>query len=291
MDIINGCATALITPFLNQEVDYSALKRLIEFQIENNCAIVVCGTTAETPALTDQEYEQVIAFVVQEVAGRVPVIAGCGSNSTMATVKKAQYCQSTGVDGLLIVNPYYNKSTQQGIIAHFTLIAQPVNLPIILYNVPGRTGMNILPDTVFQLSQIPNIIGIKEASGDIAQVAHFLRLCGEDFAVYSGNDDMVVPLMSLGGKGVISVLSNVMPGETKNMVALFQQGKTKEAGKEQIRLLGLIKALFIETNPIPVKQAVAMLGLATGELRLPLVNMEPKNALILSSELQALGLI
>lgn len=291
MDIINGCATALITPFLNNQVDYSALEKLLEIQVQANCSIVVCGTTAETPTLDAEEYSKIIKFVVEKVDKKVPVIAGCGSNSTQSTVEKAKLCEKLGVDGILVVNPYYNKPTQKGIILHFTEVANAVNIPVILYNVPGRTGVNIAPSTIAELSKIKNIVAVKEASGNISQVSEIIRLTDENFAVYSGNDDMVIPLMSLGGKGVISVLSNIMPRETKNMVSLFDVGKYTDAGKEQIRLNGLINALFIESNPIPVKEALAILGLCSNELRLPLVNMENSNKNILLKEMENVGLI
>lgn len=291
MDIINGCATALITPFLNNEVDYVALEKLIELQVQANCSIVVCGTTAETPTLSSEEYSAIIKFVVEKVDKKVPVIAGCGSNSTKSTVANAKLCENLGVDGILVVNPYYNKPTQKGLVLHFTEVANAVNIPVILYNVPGRTGSNIAPSTIAELSKVKNIVAVKEASGNISQVSEIIRLTDESFTVYSGNDDMIIPLMSLGGKGVISVLSNIMPKETRNMVDLFVNGDYISAGKEQIRLNGLVNSLFIESNPIPVKEASSILGLCSNELRLPLVNMEEANKNILLKEMTDLGLI
>lgn len=276
MDILNGCATAMVTPFRQGQIDYEGLQNLIENQIRHQVSIVVCGTTAETATLSPEEYEQIIRFTVDIVGKRVPVVAGCGSNSTDKTIANARLCESLGVDGLLIVTPYYNKTTQRGLIAHYTAIAEETCLPILLYNVPGRTGLNMQAETVATLSRVKNIIGLKEAGDSIHQVAETIRLAEENFVVYSGNDDMTVPMMSLGGQGVISVISNILPEDTRRMVDLFRQGDCTEAGRAQVRMNDLVAKLFIETNPIPVKQAMAEMGICSNEVRLPLVNMEEK---------------
>ncbi|MGB4440031.1 MAG: 4-hydroxy-tetrahydrodipicolinate synthase, partial [Sedimentibacter sp.] len=249
-DLVRGCGVALVTPFSEGEINYDTLGKLVDMHVELSGSIIVAGTTSEAATMTDEEYHQVIKFVIDRVNKRIPVIAGAGSNCTAAAIKKAQFCEEAGADGLLIVTPYYNKTTQRGLINHFRMIAESTSLPIIVYNVPGRTGMNIEPKTVLELSKIENIAGIKEASGNISQVAEIIRICPKDFLVYSGNDDMVVPLMSLGGKGVISVVANILPAETKKMVDDFNNGNLEAARDAQLVMNGLNNALFIETNPI-----------------------------------------
>jgi 4-hydroxy-tetrahydrodipicolinate synthase len=241
--------------------------------------------------MTDEEYHTVVRFVIDRVNKRIPVIAGAGSNCTRAAINKAKFCQEAGADGLLIVTPYYNKTTQRGLINHFRMIAENTELPIIMYNVPGRTGMNIEPKTVLELSKIDNIVGLKEASGNISQVAEIIRICPRDFLVYSGNDDMIVPLMSLGGRGVISVVANILPAETKKIVDDYANGKVNDARDEQLAMNGLINALFIETNPIPVKEAMGILNMCSSEVREPLYKMSNENREKLMKEMNLYGLI
>lgn len=274
--IFRGAATAIATPMKQDgSVDYEAFGRLIEFQIrEGISALVVVGTTGEGSTLSDREHREVIDYFVQKVNGRVPVIAGTGSNDTAYSVSLSRFACEAGVDGLLCVTPYYNKATQKGLIASFSTVADAVTKPIILYNVPSRTGCNIKPETCLVLSRHPNIAGVKEASGDISQVADIRRLCGDGFAVYSGNDDQIVPILSLGGDGVISVLSNILPAQTESICRMYFEGKVKESAELQLKLLPLIHALFSEVNPIPVKAALARMGYGENALRLPLTPMD-----------------
>lgn len=289
-DLVRGCGVALVTPFTNGEVDYEALEKLVEMHVEASGSIIVAGTTAETPTLTEDEYQTIVKFVIDKVDKRIPVIAGAGSNSTAAAIKKAQFCEEAGADGLLIVTPYYNKTTQRGLINHYKLIAEKTSLPIIVYSVQGRTGMNIEPKTVLELSKIENIVGIKEASGNISQVAEIIRICPQGFLVYSGNDDMVIPLMSLGGHGVISVVANILPEETKKMVDDFNNGNYLEAKNIQLNINGVVNALFIETNPIPVKEAMGIMNLCSSEVREPLYPMCESNREKLIYEMQTFGI-
>jgi 4-hydroxy-tetrahydrodipicolinate synthase len=291
MCLFEGSGVALVTPFTESGVDYHKLGELIDWQIENGTdAIIICGTTGESSTMTDEERKKTIEFTVKRANKKVPIIAGTGSNNTAYSIELSKYAQEIGVDGLLIVTPYYNKSTQKGVIEHYKAIANSVKIPIILYNVPGRTGLNLLPKTVFELSKINNIKAIKEASGDISLVAEFARLCGEDFYIYSGNDDMTVPVLSLGGKGVISVVANILPKDTHNMVMEYLKGNVKEARKLQLNMNGLINKLFIETNPIPVKTAMNLMGMNTGQLRLPLTSMSEDNLKILSDSMLEYGI-
>ncbi|MDK2564210.1 4-hydroxy-tetrahydrodipicolinate synthase [Romboutsia sedimentorum] len=291
MSLFEGCGVALVTPFKNNEVDYEKLKEIINWHIDNKTdAIVICGTTGESATMTDKERKSVIKFTVETVNNRIPVIAGSGSNNTAYSVELSKYCEEVGVDGLLVVTPYYNKATELGLIKHYECIANSVNLPIILYNVPGRTGVNISPKTVKKLSTIKNIIAIKEASGDISQVAEIARLCKDDIDIYSGNDDMVVPILSLGGKGVISVVANILPRDTHNMVETYLNGDLLNSRKLQLDMNGLINSLFIEVNPIPVKTAMNLMGMDVGELRLPLTNMTDDNLKILIEEMNMYGI-
>ena len=291
MNIFEGSGVALITPFKNNEVDFEKLRELIEWHIkEETDSIIICGTTGESATMSDQEKREVIKFTVDVVNKRIPVIAGSGSNNTAYSVELSQYCESVGVDGLLIVTPYYNKATELGLLKHYEAIASNVNIPIILYNVPGRTGVNLAARLVEKLSKIENIVAIKEASGDISQVAEIARLCGDEFAIYSGNDDMIIPIMSLGGKGVISVVANILPRDTHNMVADYLEGRVESSRKLQLNMNSLINTLFIEVNPIPVKTAMNLMGMNVGELRLPLTNMTSNNLEILKMEIQNYGL-
>jgi 4-hydroxy-tetrahydrodipicolinate synthase len=291
MSLFEGSGVALVTPFKNSEVDYEKLKEIINWHIENKTdSIVICGTTGESATMTDKERKSVIKFTVDTVNNKIPVIAGSGSNNTAYSVELSKYCEEVGVDGLLVVTPYYNKATELGIINHYEAIANSVDLPIILYNVPGRTGVNIAPKTVKKLSNIKNIIAIKEASGDISQVAEIARLCKDDIDIYSGNDDMVIPILSLGGKGVISVVANILPNETHNMVETYLNGDLLNSRKLQLDMNGLINSLFIEVNPIPVKTAMNLMGMEVGELRLPLTEMTNDNLKILIKEMNTYGI-
>ena len=290
--VFTGAATAIITPFKNNQVDYDAFEKLIEWQIAQGIdAIVAVGTTGEGPTLTDAEHKEVIRFCVEKVAGRVPVIAGTGSNDIAYAISLTEFSCDVGADAMLLVTPYYNKATQQGLIASFTAIADASTKPCILYNVPGRTGCNITAETCAVLAEHKNIVAIKEASGNISQVAKIAQLCGDKLDIYSGNDDQIIPILSLGGKGVISVLSNLMPRETSDMCHMFMEGKTKEALKMQLDYLPLIDALFCEVNPIPVKAAMAAMGYCENSLRLPLTPMERKYEENLRKCMRELGLL
>lgn len=290
--LFKGCGTAIVTPFTQEGVNFEEFKKLLETQIaEQVDAIIVCGTTGEASTMTEQEKKDTISFAVKTVAGRVPVIAGTGGNNTSSAIAITKWAETIGVDGVLIVTPYYNKTTQAGLIEHYKAIAKETSLPIILYNVPGRTGLNITPETCLELSKIENIVAIKEASGNISQVAKIAQLCKDNLHIYSGNDDQILPTLSLGGLGVISVLSNILPRDTHNMVNLYLEGKIKEATNLQLETLPLINALFCEVNPIPVKAALNMLGYNFGTPRLPLVEMSASGKEKLKSEMTKYGLL
>ena len=294
MSIFKGAGVAITTPFLaNGEVDYDTFRDQIEYQIQNGTdAIIVCGTTGEASCLSHEEHLDCIKFCVEVVNKRIPVIAGTGSNCTETAIYLSTEAEKYGVDGLLVVTPYYNKATQKGLIEHYTMVAESVKLPIIMYNVPSRTGCNILPETAAKLCKnVPNIVGIKEASGDISQVAKVALLCGDDIDIYSGNDDQIIPILALGGKGVISVLSNVAPKQTHDICQAFFDGDTAKAAKLQIEAIPLVGALFCEVNPIPVKQAIELQGRDTGVVRRPLTEMEPQNAERLKKEMQAYNVL
>lgn len=290
--VFTGAATALITPFKNGNIDYSAYEKILEQQISGGIsALVVAGTTGEGSTLTDAEHRDIIDFTVEKVAKRVPVIAGTGSNDTAYAIELSKFADKAGADALLLVTPYYNKATQNGLYESFKAVADSVSIPCIVYNVPSRTGCNIQPATAKRLSEIENITAIKEASGDISQVAKISQLCGENLDIYSGNDDQIVPVLSLGGKGVISVLSNILPHETNEICTRFFNGDTSGALKLQLDYLELISALFSEVNPIPVKAAMAAMGMCENSLRLPLTQMEEKNAEKLIGIMRQKGLI
>lgn len=273
-----GCGTAIATPFTESAINYIEFGKLIEDQIKNEIdAIIVCGTTGESSTMSEDEKKNVIKYAINKIDKRTKVIIGTGSNNTKTAVEISKYAEQEGADALLIVTPYYNKTTQTGLIAHYKKIAENVNIPIIVYNVPSRTGVNILPETCLELSKINNIVGIKEASGNISQIAKISSLCGDNFDIYSGNDDQIVPILSLGGKGVISVLSNIMPKYTHDMVYKYLNGEVKEATKMQLEVLELIEILFSETNPIPIKYALNLMGYDYGIPRLPLVELSKKN--------------
>ncbi len=291
--VFTGAAVAIITPFKEDgSVDFDTFGKIIEDQILGSTdAIVVCGTTGESAAMPDEEHLSVIDYCVKKVAGRVPVIAGTGTNDTQHCINLSQGAEKLGADALLLVTPYYNKTTQRGLIAHYTKIANSVKLPIILYNVPSRTGLNIAPETLKELSKVENIVAVKEASGNISQVAKIAQLCGDDMTIYSGNDDQIVPLLSLGGKGVISVLSNVAPKQTHDMVASYLAGDVNTACKLQLEAIELVDALFIEVNPIPVKAAMNMLGYNAGGLRMPLCEISDANREVLRKAMVDYGLL
>ena len=293
MSIFKGAAVAIITPMTEtQEVNYEKLGELIEEQIAGGTdAIVICGTTGEASTLSHEEHLDAIKYTVEKVNHRIPVIAGTGSNSTETAIYLSQEAEKYGVDGLLLVSPYYNKATQKGLIAHFTAIADAVNVPIILYNIPGRTGVNMEVATVKKLAEHRNIAAIKEASGNISYAAKLIAACGDNIDVYSGNDDMVVPLVSLGGKGVISVASHVIPKQMHDMVQYCLDNNFAEATKLQIEYLDLINSLFIEVNPIPVKEALNMMGVNVGPCRMPLYEMSDEHKDVLRASLEKHGLI
>ena len=293
MPIFKGSAVAIVTPMKdNKEVNFDKLGELIEMQIaEGTDAIVICGTTGESSTLSHEEHLDAIRFCVEKVAKRVPVIAGTGSNSTETAIYLSSEAEKIGADALLLVSPYYNKATQKGLIKHFTEVAEAVSLPIILYNVPSRTGCNILPETVAYLAKnVKNIVGIKEASGNISQIAKVKQLAGDDIELYSGNDDEVVPIMSLGGLGVISVLANVAPRFTHEMAWKYLEGDVKGSCEMQLKALPLINALFCEVNPIPVKAALNLMGREAGPLRAPLYEMEPENQAKLRKAMLDMGI-
>ena len=291
--VFTGTCTALITPFqASGSIDYAAFARQMDRQLESGVdALCVCGTTGESSTLTVQEHVHLVDYCVSHVAGRCKVVAGSGSNDTAAALYLCQHAQESGADALLLVTPYYNKTTQTGLIHHYEYLADKTDLPVILYNVPSRTGMNIQPKTYLELSKHPNIVAAKEASGNISQIAMIRSLCGDGLDIYSGNDDQIVPILSLGGKGVISVLSNVAPRQTHDICQLYFDGKVRESADLQVKLLPLINALFCDVNPIPVKEAVAMMGWQAGPCRLPLTGLGEENRELLKREMKAAGLI
>lgn len=287
-----GCGTALVTPFTKEGIDFDTFKKLIDFQLQQGVdALIVLGTTGESSTMSLEEKKQVAKFVIDNVHKQVPVIVGAGGNNTKSVIEFSKYAENVGADGLLLVTPYYNKTTQNGLIMHYTEIAKNTSLPIILYNVPSRTGLNIEPKTCLELSKIPNIIAIKEASGNISQIAKIASLCGDNLHIYSGNDDQTLPILSLGGIGVISVLSNIAPKFVHNMVFDYLSGNYTLAKDSQIKAISLIDSLFCETNPIPVKSALSMIGYDSMRVRLPLVPMSIEKKQILENELKKFNLI
>ncbi len=292
MSIFKGSAVAIVTPFNDSGVNYGKLKELIERHIdEGTDAIVICGTTGEASTMTNEERKKAIKFTVDVVNKRIPVIAGTGTNDTKASVEMSEYAQSVGVDALLVITPYYNKTNNKGLFKHFESINNAVDTPIILYNVPSRTGVNITPIQLLELSKLKNIVAIKEASGNISQVAKMKALCKDNIDIYSGNDDQVVPIMALGGLGVISVLANIMPKAVHDMATTFLSGNTKKALQIQLDTLDIANKLFIETNPIPIKTALNLMGKDVGAFRLPLCDMDDKNLEILKYSLKEYNLI
>lgn len=290
--IFEGVATALITPFHAGGVDYDTFGRLIDWQIAGGAdALVICGTTGEASTLTDEEHRECIRYSVERAAGRVPIIAGTGSNDTDYAISLSRYACEVGCDGLLLVTPYYNKATPKGLIRSFTAVADATDKPIILYNVPSRTGVNIPMSVYTELAKHERIVAVKEASGNLSAIATIAAELSDSLAIYSGNDDQIVPIMSLGGRGVISVLSNVLPKETHDMCRFMLDGDVKSAAALQLKMLSLINALFIEVNPIPVKTACAMMGLSSEEMRLPLCEMEEANRAKLAEAMRQNGLL
>ena len=290
--VFTGMATAIITPMTTEGIDYEALGRLIEFQIENGIdAIVVMGTTGENATIEPEDQKKVIAYTVEKVAKRIPVIAGTGTNNTEHVLANTKAACEVGADAVLVVTPYYNKATQSGLIQHFTMVADASTVPVIMYNVPGRTGCNLLPKTVAKLAEHPNIVAIKEATGNMAQMVEIMRLCGDKLDVYSGEDALTVPMMAMGGAGTISVLSNVVPRESVAMTDACKAGNFKEAAAWQCKLLPLVDCLFSQVNPIPVKAAMAAMGYCEDYLRLPLTPMEDGNRENLYKQMKALGVL
>ena len=294
MSIFRGSGVAIVTPMHdNGEVNYESFGKLIEFQIENGTdAIIVCGTTGESSTLPPAEHLDVLRYCIKAVNGRVPVVAGTGSNCTQTAVYLSREAEEAGADGLLLVSPYYNKATQNGLYAHFKAVADSVNLPVLLYNVPSRTGCNIQPETILRLcSEVENIVGVKEASGNISQIAHLAAIGGGKIDIYSGNDDQIVPIMSLGGIGVISVLANVAPAQTHAICQSYLDGDCKESCRLQLEAMELCRALFCEVNPIPVKKALNLMGMGAGALRMPLTEMEPGNVQRLEKAMKNYGIL
>jgi 4-hydroxy-tetrahydrodipicolinate synthase len=292
MSIFTGAGVAIVTPMTETgAVNYPKLEELIEYQIANGTdAIIICGTTGESSTLTHEEHLEAIRFTAEKVAGRIPVVAGTGSNCTETAVYLSQEAEKYGVDGVLLVSPYYNKATQKGLIAHFTKIANSIKIPVVLYNIQSRTGVNMTPETIAYLAKnVENIVAVKEASGNISQIAKVAQLCGDSIDIYSGNDDQIVPILSLGGKGVISVLSNVAPKETHDIVAKFLDGDVAGSLELQLRAIPLVEKLFCEVNPIPVKAALNMLGWEVGPLRMPLSEMEEEHQKELKVAMDAFG--
>lgn len=290
--VFKGCATALVTPFTEDGLDLDAFGQLIDWQIEQNVdALLACGTTGEPSTMTAAEKAKTIGYAVERAHGRVPVIAGIGGNDTRAVIEAAREAQRLGADALLAVTPYYNKTTQAGLVAHFTAVANATELPVIVYNVPSRTGVNITPTTLDELADHPHIAAIKEASANIEQITEMFRLCHDRLAIYSGNDDHIVPFLGLGGEGVISVASNVCPRDTHDLVVAFHRGNLADSRALQFKINPLVQALFCEVNPIPVKTALNLMGMHVGPLRLPLVPMQLANRTRLEMAMQAIGLL
>ncbi|MBP7176068.1 MAG: 4-hydroxy-tetrahydrodipicolinate synthase [Thermoclostridium sp.] len=288
--LFRGSCVALVTPFTQDGIDYQKLEELIEWQIhEGTDSILICGTTGEASTMPDAEHKEVIRFAVEKIAGRVHVMAGAGSNDTRHAIELSQYAQSVGVDSILSVTPYYNKTTQEGLYRHFKAIADSIKIPVVLYNVPSRTNLNINPETLKRLSEIQNIAAVKECN--LAQVAKIRLLCGDDLVIYSGEDGSIVPLMSLGGMGVISVMANIIPADTHKMVAAFLQGDLETSRSLQIKSVNLVDALFCEVNPIPVKAAMNLMGMNVGECRMPLVEISAKGLETMKKALVEYGLI
>lgn len=292
MSIFKGSGVAIVTPFNENGVDFDKLGELLEWHIQNKTdAIIICGTTGEASTMTEIERKETIKFTVDKVNKRIPVIAGTGSNNTMASIEMSKYAEAVGVDGLLVINPYYNKTSYNGLIAHFRSIAEAVKTPIIIYNVPSRTGMNITPKALSELCKIDNIVAVKEASGNISQIAEIKALCGDKIDIYSGNDNEILPTLAIGGLGVISVIANIVPTDVHNICEFFFNGKIKESQELFLKTIALTNACFCETNPIPIKTAMNLLGFNVGKLRLPLVDMADNTLDFLKTELKNYDLL
>ena len=290
--MFSGALSAIITPFRDGAIDEPALRDLIEWQIQNGVdGIVPCGSTGESATLTHAEHERVIRIAIEQARKRVPVVAGTGSNSTAEAIRLTSFAREAGADGALLISPYYNKPTQEGIVKHYKTIAQSVQLPLIVYNIPGRTGSNILPETLAKLADVPSIVGVKEASGSMEQVSDIRRLCGERLTILSGDDSLTLPLMALGGKGVIAVITNIMPRETHELAAAALAGDFARARELHYKMLPLMRVLFLETNPIPVKYAASLMGKCTAEMRMPLTTMSPGPAEKLRGVMKEMRLI
>lgn len=292
--LFKGSGVAIVTPFNENGINYEKFGELLEWHIENSTdAIIVCGTTGEGSTISDDEKKEIFKFAVEKVNKRIPIIAGTGTNNTAKSIAMSKYAESIGVDGLLVITPYYNKTTQKGLVAHFGAIAKEVSIPIIIYNVPSRTSMNILPETVKEINEkYPNVNCVKEASSNIVQIADIKRLCGDKVTIYAGNDNEIIPILSVGGSGIISVIANIVPKDIHNIVDLYLKGETEEALKLQLKTHPLTRAAFVETNPIPIKNAMNLLGMDVGSVRLPLVDeMDPKNLDFLKNELKNYGLL
>ena len=290
--MFSGSMVAIVTPFKNDKVDEKAFRRLIDFQIENkSSAIVPCGTTGESATLSFDEHQRVVDVAIEAARKRAPVIAGTGSNSTREAIKLTKHAEKAGADGALLIAPYYNRPTQEGLYQHFKAIAGEVDIPIILYNIPSRTGVNMLPETVARLAEIKNIVGIKEASGSLTQMSEIIALCGKDFDLISGDDNLLLPILAIGGKGVISVVANIVPLEVANLIGEFEKGNIVKTRKLHYELSPLVSAMFYETNPIPVKTALHMMGMTTDEIRLPLCKMSEVNRKKLQSVMKKFQLI
>jgi len=292
MSIFKGSGVAIVTPFNKDGINFPKLKELIEWHIENKTdAIIICGTTGEASTMTECEKKEAIKFTVDTVNKRIPVIAGTGSNNTMASVEMSKYAESVGVDGLLVINPYYNKTSAKGLITHFKIIAEAVKTPIVVYNVPSRTGMNITPKALFELCQMENIVAVKEASGNISQIAEIKALCKDKLDIYSGNDNEILPTLAIGGMGIISVIANIVPKDVHDICELFFNGDIKASQELFLKTIPLTNACFCETNPIPIKTALNLMGREVGDLRLPLVDMDTTNLEFLKQELKNYDLI
>jgi 4-hydroxy-tetrahydrodipicolinate synthase len=290
--VFQGSMVAVVTPFKDGRVDEAKVRELVEFHIKNGTDVLVpCGTTGESPTLSHDEHRRVIELAIQTANKRIPVVAGTGSNSTAEAIDLTRYAKNAGADGALVVLPYYNKPTQQGLIAHCRAIADAVELPLILYNIPGRTGINMLPETLAVLADHPNIVGMKEATGNLEQMTHDIVLCGAKLSFLSGDDTLTLPLMAVGGKGVISVVANIVPRDVADLTRAFLSGDWKRARELHLKLFPLCQAMFCETNPIPVKTAMALMGMIGGELRMPLCPMSEANLSKLKAALRAYGLI
>ena len=290
--MFKGSMVALVTPFKDGRVDEPRLKELVKFHIDNGTdALVPCGTTGESATLSAEEHKRVIKIVISAASGKIPVIAGTGSNDTKEAIDLTKHAKHAGANGALVISPYYNKPTQQGLYQHFSAIARAVDIPIVLYNIASRTAVNIEPETVARLAELDNIVAIKEASGNLSQMSQIVKLCGEKLTLISGDDALILPILAIGGKGVISVVANIVPKETAQLIGEFEKGNLAEARKIHYKLFPLIKAMFIETNPAPVKQSMELMGIISGEIRLPLCRMKPENIEKLKKVLMDYGLV